>query len=67
VDVGMMGIYNFKMIHLQCVLGNKNQSRFSQTQSLTESTVIFVDIVLPRGTLAKEPSFHRDDTNEELL
>jgi hypothetical protein len=63
----MTGVYNFKMIHPPCVLCNKNQSRFSQTQSLTKSTVIFVDILLPRGTLAIEPSFHRDDTNEELL
>jgi hypothetical protein len=29
--------------------------------------VIFVDILLPRGTLAKEPIFHRDDTNEALF
>jgi hypothetical protein len=63
----MTRVCNFKMIHSHCVLGNKNQSRFSQTQSLTKSTVIFVDILLPRETLVKEPSFRRDDTNEELL
>jgi len=29
VDVGMNGIYNFKTIHHQCVLDNKNHSRLN--------------------------------------
>jgi len=63
----MTRVYNFKTIHPQYVLGKKDISTFSQTQSLTKSTVTFIDILLPRRTPAKEPSFHRDDTNEDLL